>query len=351
MRRMILRIVVAALLLFAWVPAFAQTPEDAAANRLFVEAVQLWNRAEGEPVTKRPDTFERVQSNLKAIIEQHPGSGLAVRLVVGERIGPLSMRDAEWAVGAARTNVLEVVTRPSRAAKLNGVSLRNSILLDCPECPAMVLIPAGSTRLASGRDVTINAPFMVGQFEVTFAEWDACASDGGCSHRPADRGWGRDRQPVMDVNWEEAQQFVAWLSRKTRKAYRLLSEAEWEYAAQAGRGSANITRFSADDANCDGCNRSFNYKQTAPVGSFFPNFFGLHDMLGNVWEWTADCWNASHDSAVPDSSARFEGDCSRRVARGGSWNTAPQVATSVSRTWGYVLHRSYALGFRVARAL
>ncbi|MEY4680681.1 MAG: hypothetical protein RLZZ276_2330, partial [Pseudomonadota bacterium] len=184
-----------------------------------------------------------------------------------------------------------------------------------------------------------------------FAEWDACVAQGGCSHRPDDRGWGRGRQPVMNVNWDDAQQYVAWLSRKTGKAYRLLSEAEWEYAAQAGIGREAKVTPGAGEANCDGCGSRWDGKQTAPVGSFAANAFGLHDMLGNVWEWTADCWNDSHAGAPADGSARQGGDCSRRVLRGGSWNYGPELTRSADRGWGTSGLRSGYVGFRVARTL
>ena len=204
---------------------------------------------------------------------------------------------------------------------------------DCPECPEMVVIPAGSTRLASGSDVTIAAPFAVGKFEVTFEEWDACVAAGGffsptCSHKPADRGWGRGRQPVMNVNWDDAQQYVAWLSRKTGKTYRLLSEAEWEYAAQAGSEREQVAQRGANEANCDGCGSRWDNRQSAPVGSFAANAFGLHDMLGNVSEWTED-----------------------RVLRGGSWVLNPGVARSASRLRFTTDLRSGSNGFRVARTL
>lgn len=197
----------------------------------------------------------------------------------------------------------------------------------------MVVIPAGSTRLASGRDIVIETPFAVGKFEVTFGEWDACFSGGGffstgCKHRPDDNGWGRGRQPVINVNWEDAQQYVAWLSQKTGKRYRLLSEAEWEYAAQAGTGRELATQAGADQANCTGCGSRWDGKQTAPVGSFAANAFGLHDMLGNISEWTAE-----------------------RVLRGGSWSYDPRFARSALRSRSDSVLRSVTDGFRVARTL
>ena len=173
---------------------------------------------------------------------------------------------------------------------------------DCPSCPEMVVVPAGSFVMGSprsevGRDgdevlqheVTISQPFAVGKHEVTFAEWDTCVSAGGCDgYRPDDKGWGRGSRPVIHVNWNEARSYVAWLSRKTGKEYRLLTEAEWEYAARA----KTRTRYSWGDsvgrnrANCRGCGSRWDGRETAPAGSFAANGFGLHDMSGNVSEWS-----------------------------------------------------------------
>jgi hypothetical protein len=171
----------------------------------------------------------------------------------------------------------------------------------------MVVVPAGSFTMGSppseeGRSdsegpqhrVTIARPFAVGKFEVTFAEWDACVAAGGCSHRPGDQGWGRGNRPVIDVSWNDiTQQYLPWLSRKTGKTYRLLSEAEWEYAARAGTTTAFSTgrTITPEQANFDG---NYTYggsakgvyrSKTVEVGSFPPNAFGLFDMHGNLWEW------------------------------------------------------------------
>jgi formylglycine-generating enzyme required for sulfatase activity len=329
-------VLIFALLLAA--PALAQTADDAAANRLFVEAVQLWNRAEFESVEQRAATLQRVQANLKTILDRHGGSALAVRLVIGETVGPLSVQGVERALRNP-----QMLLQPSK------------VFRDCSECPEMVVVPAGAASLASGRNVTIAAPFAVGKFEVTFAEWDACVSQGGCIHRPDDRGWGRGRQPVMNVSWHDAQDYIAWLSKRTGKAYRLLSEAEWEYAAQAGSGREAVATPGAGQANCVGCG-SWDAghlwdMQAVPAGRFAADAFGLHDMLGNVSEWTADCWNDSHAGAPADGSARLSGDCSLRVLRGGSWYYLPMNTRSANRDRLTTDLRLYFLGFRVARTL
>jgi formylglycine-generating enzyme required for sulfatase activity len=213
-------------------------------------------------------------------------------------------------------------------------------------CPALVVVRAGKFSMGSpegdkdhSRDegpqheVTIAKPFAVGKTEVTFAEWDACVAAGGCQKAP-DSGWGRGDRPAINVSWDDAKQYVAWLSRITGKEYRLLSEAEWEYAARAG----TTTTYSWGDdigkgnANCDGCGSQWDNRQTAPVGSFKPNAFGLHDMHGNVWEWVEDPWHDSYEGAPADGSPWVkDGDASRRVVRGGSWNNDPQSLRAADR--------------------
>lgn len=247
------------------------------------------------------------------------------------------------------------------------------VFRDCDACPEMVVVPAGSFRMGSpsseaGRAddegpvhrVNIAQPFAVGVYEVTFAEWDACVADGGCGgHRPGDEGWGRGTRPVINVDWEEAQAYVEWLSGKTGKRYRLLSESEWEYAARAGTTTPFHTgrSISTGQANYSG---NYTYgpggtgvyrKKTVAVGSFSPNAFGLHDVHGNVWEWVQDCWNANYQGAPNDGSAWQSGDCGRRMLRGGSWFDDPRGLRSASRGRSTPGGHNYVVGFRVARTL
>ncbi|MDP6563662.1 MAG: SUMF1/EgtB/PvdO family nonheme iron enzyme [Alphaproteobacteria bacterium] len=230
---------------------------------------------------------------------------------------------------------------------------------DCPGCPEMVVVPAGSFRMGSPADepqrdddegpqhrVTIPAPFAVGKYEVTFAQWDACVAAGGCGgYRPKDRGWGRDNRPVINVSWKDARSYVIWLSGKTGKSYRLLSEAEWEYVARARTTTRYWwgDRFDANKAN--------NGVQSKPVGSYEPNAFGLYDVHGNVWEWVADCWNKNYWDAPEDGRIWTSGNCSRRVLRGGSWLSDPRVLRSANRDWLGSGFRGYFSGFRLARTL
>jgi formylglycine-generating enzyme required for sulfatase activity len=242
------------------------------------------------------------------------------------------------------------------------------IFKDCANCPELVVVPAGSFTMGSpasepGRSteegpqhmVTIARPFAVSRFEVTFDEWDACVADGGCNgYKPSDEGWGRGRRPVINVSWDDAQAYVTWLSKKTGKPYRLLSGAEYEYAMRAGTQTIYPwgNTIGTNNANCHACGSRWDAKQTAPVGSFAPNGFGLYDMVGNVREWTEDCYHETYNGAPPDGSAWIEGgNCYHRVVRGGSFLLAPAFLRSASRYWFASDYRLRYLGFRVARAL
>jgi formylglycine-generating enzyme required for sulfatase activity len=210
------------------------------------------------------------------------------------------------------------------------------------------------------RTVTIGRAFAVGKFEVTFAEWDTCVAGGGCNgYRPSDKGWGRGNRPVIYVNWNDAQAYVQWLSNWTGKRYRLLSEAEWEYVARAGTTtpfsfgstiSTNLANYYGNYTYGAGSKGAYR-QQTVSVGSFPANRFGLHDMHGNVWEWTEDCYNGSYAGAPSDGSAWRSGDCSRRVLRGGGWYSYPQILRSALRGRPDPSNREIDDGFRVARTL
>ena len=237
---------------------------------------------------------------------------------------------------------------------------------DCAECPELVVVASGSFEMGSpsgeagrGGDegpvhrVTFERPLAVGVYEVTFGEWEACVSGGGCGgYRPDDEGWGRGPRPVVNVSWDDAQAYVGWLSEKTGQAYRLLSESEWEYVARAG----TRTRYWWGDeigrnrANCRGCGSRWDNQKTAPVGSFLVNGFGLHDMHGNVWEWVEDCYVDGYAGAPVDGSA-WEWNCDGRVLRGGSCFDRPGGLRSADRNWVSTGSRNGGYGFRIARTL
>ena len=230
---------------------------------------------------------------------------------------------------------------------------------DCADCPELVALPAGSFDMGSTSEyenpihrVTIAKPFAVGRREVTFGEWDKCADEGGCKYRPDDRGWGRGERPVVNLSWLDAKAFATWLSQKTGKAYRLPSEAEWEYAARAGTNTAYWwgRDVGSRQANCRECNTG-EPQMTTPVGSFKPNGFGLFDTAGNVAEWMEDCWNDNYRGAPRDGTAWMSGQCRLHVLRGGAFDSQAKFLRSTARFRYDVDVRYIANGFRVVREL
>ena len=257
---------------------------------------------------------------------------------------------------------------------------------DCEVAPEMIVIPAGSYMMGAPdteatslptqvprHEVRIGKPFAVGVYEVTFDEWDACARTGGCGGKiPSDIGQGRGRNPVFNVNHRELQPYLDWLSEKTGRRYRLPSEAEWEYVARAGVADnrlpveegdlckhANLfdktlvwtfrtlgTRFGETPVPCFD-----RHLIVASVGTFRPNAFGVYDMLGNVAEWTEDCYHPDHESAPGDGNPRKFPGCEHFVSRGGSWFHGMRALPLSFRSSRHVTSEYSSLGFRVARDL
>jgi formylglycine-generating enzyme required for sulfatase activity len=282
---------------------------------------------------------------------------------------------------------------------------------DCDDCPEMVVVPAGSFMMGSSpaeivalgkqfgtqylevdapgerpqRNVTIARPFAVGRFEVTFSEWEACVAAGGCKHKTENipnqvekiisMTGGRGKRPVANVSWNDiTKEYLPWLSRKTGKSYRLLTEAEWEYAARAG----STTRFHFGNDERDLCtyrnvadltvqekdadlglptktwtivNCRDGHAYVAPVGSFKANDFGLYDMHGNVWELVQDCARPYAGAPVDGSAAPDVPGCFR-VARGGSWVNSARHARSASwQATPPALPSHGFVGFRLGRTL
>ena len=245
---------------------------------------------------------------------------------------------------------------PSRPAAPSGDGFR-----DCPTCPEMVRLPAGAYRMGSDsgdssegppHTVRLAKPFAVGKYEVTIAEWNTCVDAGGCSYRPRIKD-APDNAPVHKLSWKDVQEYIAWINKVTGKPYRLLSEAEWEYAARGGVGAKFWwgDRMVVGVADCKDCGNAWSYKFPSPVGTFKANPFGLHGMNGGVWEWTDDCWRPNHDHAPTDGSASTTGDCSGRVLRGGSWRNDADYARVTSRLRYDYNVRYSTNGFRVARDL
>jgi formylglycine-generating enzyme required for sulfatase activity len=239
------------------------------------------------------------------------------------------------------------------------------ILKDCDHCPDMVALPAGRFMMGSRADdpsvpaaarrseepahqVTIAYPLAVGKFEVVGDEFRACIEEGGCkSWTSSTKPEGR--QPMSGLTWHMAKDYATWLARKTGKPYRLLTEAEWEYAARAGTTTAYYTgdtittrqaRFSASPGKGT---------EKLDVGQFPPNPFGLHDMAGNVEEWVEDCFNDGYQGAPTDGSAWLTGTCDIRMARGGDYYGVAAYVRSAARNGFSASSRSF--GFRVGRTL
>ncbi len=232
--------------------------------------------------------------------------------------------------------------------------------------PEMVVIPAGTFRMGDIQrigekdelpvhEVRINNAFAMGRHEVTFEEYDQFAHATG-RELPDDKGWGRDRRPVINVSWRNAEVYVKWLSGKTGKRYRLPSEAEWEYAARANEDTTYWWGNELDSimANCDGCDARWGGKRTAPVASFPENPFSLFDTAGNVREWLQDCWHESYMDAPRNGLAwlaESRGDCGQRVLRSGSWSNGPGDVRSSYRDRESPGYRKDDIGFRLARDL
>ena len=267
-------------------------------------------------------------------------------------------------VAAALTAIDHLTLRPGKRIR------------DCDHCPDLVVLEAGTfwqgaeetapTALANEkppRKVVLARDVAIGIHEVTHAQWDACVTGGGCNP-VEDNGWGRGSRPVMMVSWNDAQEYVEWLSKATGERYRLPSESEWEFAARAGESSEwpednedGICRL----ANIAGAETGFRWAhtacsdpfalETAPVGSFLPNAFGLYDYIGNVAEWTQDCMSLSYVDSPVDGSANNRGLCNSRVTRGGSWFSGARESRLTARFNLKAGDRNDFTGFRVVREL
>jgi formylglycine-generating enzyme required for sulfatase activity len=231
-----------------------------------------------------------------------------------------------------------------------------------PVCPRMIRIPAGKIAVGAPDDrgdrnerprheVSVRKPLLVSTFPLTRGEYLACVAARACRPHGSSEFRQDDSHPVVMVNFQDAEDYVQWLSRKTGKRYRLPSEAEWEYFARAGSTTAYPwgDSIGVRNATCADCGSHWDNYSTAPVGSFKPNAFGLYDVVGNVWQWAADCYHPDYQGAPLDGSAWLKGGCELRPVRGGAWNESSEDSRLSTRRGVFPQARNYDIGIRVVR--
>ena len=357
-------------------------------------ALRHWQASRGEPVTGYLDV-----ESTKVLLAAGEQSAARQAKAEAERKREREARQRAQREAEERIR-REAEERARREAAAEAERRRRAMepgrrFRDCPECPEMVVVPAGSFMMGSpasdeGRvddegpqhRVTVAEPFAVGVHEVTRGEFarfvretnrsmgSSCWvwAEGTWAERSG-RSWRNpgfaqtDRHPVVCVSWEDARAYVRWLSGKTDQRYRLLSESEWEYVARARTRTARYWGESESGqcrhANGADASTAFEWRvscndghaRTSPVGTYTGNGFGLQDVLGNVWEWTQDCRNDGYGGAPGDGRAWEQGDCRRRGVRGGSWFDLPRLLRAASRVWYTSGVRDGVLGFRIARTL
>jgi formylglycine-generating enzyme required for sulfatase activity len=344
----------------------AEEQAAAAAKKLAEEkaAVDAERLRKADEARKRAEAQRLAEANRAAAEAEHIRRGEEARKQV--EVKRLTEENSAAAKPGVALSIPPAETRSSRneqmayMAPLPTVDRDGRAFQDCADCPVVVRIPAGSFTMgqtkgdasaAPQHTVTVRA-FAMGQYPVTVGEWRACVASGGCNFTPRMAN-ANDRTPVHNTSWDDAQQYILWLSRSTGENYRLPTEAEWEYAARAHTS----TRYWWGDnvgtmlANCSDCGGSQDARTPLPVGSFKPNPFGLHDILGGVAQWVADCWFPNYQGAPADARAREQKNCQKRVLRGGSFRTDRESITASARSSYDSSVRYIAHGFRVARDL
>lgn len=267
--------------------------------------------------------------------------------------------DADTATAAVATAPPAQAPAPEEAAAPAGPQ-PGETFRDCANCPEMVVVAGGLFSMGSPageagrgadegpqREVSI-APLAIGKYEITFAQWDACLGGGGCNgFSPPDRGFGRGDHPVIGVSWTDAQSYLDWLNAQAGGLrYRLLTEAEWEYAARANTTDAYFTGRSITTSQA-----TYRARRTDTVGAHAANAFGLFDLNGNAAEWVEDCYAANYNLAPIDGAAVQADACARHVYRGGGYADQASALRAAARRAGAASYRGPALGFRVARTL
>jgi formylglycine-generating enzyme required for sulfatase activity len=353
-------------------PAVVRPKDDSGGNHILMIAAQEWPAVRDSCDIARLKRFEAAFAGT-----WHAGEAQALReeleAAAAEMRAAKSKEDRWRAEG--RIHIPGVIAHGAPEGWFLPRAGKTEWFQDFAGGPEMVVVPAGEFRMGSPdseperqenegpqHKVTIVKPFAVGRFAVTFDEWDAAVAAGGVQQKPDDQGWGRGRRPVINVSWDDAKAYIAWLNGKVKgQPYRLLSEAEWEYACRAATATpfwwgSSITPA---QANYDGSAEPYKgggakgeYRQkTVPVESFAANPWGLYQVHGNVWEWCADCWNGAYNGAPADGSAWTTGDCDNRVLRGGSWLSDPWSLRAAYRGRSSADDRDFILGFRLARTL
>jgi formylglycine-generating enzyme required for sulfatase activity len=350
----------------AWQAAPDQSKSDALLMGLSLRQAQGW-------LARRPNDIPIVDRNFiklsqrSAQLQRLRAQGLVALLVIVLAGGFGAWWKGPW----LKEQVFWLRHVHAVAGKKVLALERGKTFDDCVGCPEMVAVPEGNFWMGSpagqGPDprreqpqhpVGIAQPFAVSTHEVTFDQWDVCASVGDCNPNINSGSWARGKQPVINVTWNDAQKYVAWLSRMTGQSYRLLTEAEWEYAARAKPASSadqqTLYWFGNDDETQ--LQRYAWYHDNADdapheVGTKRANPFGLYDMNGNVWEWVEDCFREGYPGAGTGSAAWTADNCGKRVIRGGSFRFGASVLRSASRDWAAIDSADNDRGFRVARDL
>lgn len=267
---------------------------------------------------------------------------------------------AQAGAGAQASGPAQAAATTPTAASDNAKAAGGE-LHDCPACPVLVGLTPGPFTMGSNTSdpsekpahrVSLSTPFAIGKYEVTVAQWKACADAGTCA-RASQEVATDPNAPVRDVSWDDVQQYLKWLSTASGKAYRLPSEAEWEYAARGGTSTPYWwgAQMAQGKANCKECGAPWHLEGPAPVGSFAANSYGLYDMNGSVWEWVADCWHNTYKDAPADGRVWDAPNCSVRVIRGGSWREGAAYMVASTRFKYDASVRHTQNGFRVARSL